>query len=119
MKEEINELVMETTQSFNEYLKKLPKGCRTISHLLRVNNIPEALTNILHFSEGAMWLIQTNELLNQNGVYYSIQTEQINNFLNEINNGLEIQDYVLVADIFEYEIAPFFEDTERIRGIES
>lgn len=114
-----SELVHETVQSFNEYLTKLPKGCHDIAELLRTNNIPEALISIMNFTEGAIWLVQANDLLVKNGVIYNLKSSKINEYLNEINTGLEIQDYVLVADIFEYEIAPFFEGTAGIEGFES
>lgn len=112
------ELIIDTINSFNEYLLKLPKGCNEIANLLRVNNIPEALISIMNFTEGTMWLVKVNDLLIKSGVEYNLQSDRINDFLNEINTGLQIQDYVLVADIFEYEIAPFFEESEGIKGLE-
>ena len=57
-------------------------------------------------------------LLNENGLEVLFEVEKIHEFLNEMNDGLEIQDYVLVADMFEYEIAPFFEQAPLIKGIE-
>lgn len=115
---ENQEIIIETINSFNEYLIKLPNGCNAIASLLRANNIPEALISIMNFTEGAMWLVKANDLLLKNGIEYNLQSDKINDFLNEINTGLQIQDYVLVADIFEYEISPFFEEREGIKGFE-
>ena len=111
---EINEVV----ESYNEYIKNIAPGSLQIAEHLRKDEIQEAFQMILQFSEGMSWLVQANDLLNQNDVKVTLEVEQIHEFLNEINSGLEIQDYVLVADMFEYEIAPFFEQASQIEGIE-
>ncbi|MGE7911001.1 hypothetical protein [Lysinibacillus xylanilyticus] len=102
----------EIIESYNEYLNTLPIGCDSIVNLLRDGNSEEALKLILHFSEGVSWLVDANRLLEQNGIENSLKVDRINEFLDEINNGLEIMDFLLVADIFEYEIKPFFENVD-------
>ena len=111
---EVNEVV----DSFNQYIRNIAPGSFQIAEHLRKDEIQAALQLILQFSEGMGWLVQASELLNQNDVKVRLEVEQIHEFLQEINNGLEIQDYVLVADMFEYEIAPFFEQVADIEGIE-
>lgn len=113
----MNEILAETIQSYNEYLTKVSPGCLQIAHLLRQDDIGGALRMILQFSEGMNWLVEARELFVQNGVKATLEVEKIHEFLNEINNGLEILDYVIVADMFEYEIAPFFEEVKIIEGI--
>ena len=46
---------------------------------------------------------------------YKIESSTIkaSEYLKEVNNALELQDYVLVADLLEYEIKPIFNDTEK------
>lgn len=112
----MNEQVLEVIESYNNYIGRVAPGCTQIAEHLRKDEINEAMHMILQFSEGMGWLVQVNELLNQNEVKVELHAEKINNFLNEVNNGLEIQDYVLVADMFEYEIAPFFEEATQIEG---
>lgn len=114
----MNEVVSEVVESYKQYLKNIAPGSMQIATYLRQDEIQEALQLILKFSEGMGWLVQATDLLSQNDVKTTLQIEQIHEFLNEINNGLEIQDYVLVADMFEYEIAPFFEQAVQIEGIE-
>lgn len=106
----MDKLIQETKCSYNEYIKKLPVGCQKIADDIRTDNLPVALKGILEFSEGTSWLIEANRLLEKNSISNPLKPEKINEFLNEINNGLEIQDFVLVADMFEYEIKPFFEE---------
>jgi len=108
----------EVIDSFNQYIKNIAPGSLQIAEHLRKDEIQESLQLILHFSEGMIWLVQASDLLKQNDVQVTLHVEQIHEFLNEVNNGLEIQDYVLVADMFEYEIAPFFEQAAQIEGIE-
>jgi len=100
----------EIMESYNEYLKVIPAGCESIVALLREGNNEEALKLILHFSEGVSWLGEVNRLLACNGINNSLPIGKIHGFLEEINDGLGIQDYLLVADIFEYEIKQFFEN---------
>ena len=100
----------ELIDSYNDYIKKVPAGCQKIADRLREDMIVEAMKDIINFSEGANWLSQASTFFQQNGISVDLETEKIHDYLNEINNGLEIQDYIVVADMFEYEILPFFEE---------
>lgn len=110
----MEQLLKETIISYNNYLGNVEVGCLDIASNLRANHLAKSFNSIIEFSQGMEWLIKASELFNKNGVVTVIETNQINEFLNEINAGLEIQDYVLVADMFEYEIAPFFENCQRV-----
>lgn len=113
----MNTIVIEAIESYNEYLSKVANGCNIIAAYLREDNIQLALKSILQFSEGMTWLTEISELLKKNDIQVELNIEQIHGFLHEINNGLEMQDYILVADMFEYEIAPFFDQVSPIQGI--
>lgn len=106
----MDKLIKETMESYNEYLLKMPAGCQRVADDIRQDNLSDAFKGILQFSEGATWLVDANFLLEKNSYINPINPNKINGYLNEINSGLEIQDYVIVADMFEYEIKPFFED---------
>lgn len=111
------EEVLEVIESYNEYLKKIPNGTIYIAECLRDDKLKEAFQTIKDFSEGVMWLVQVSELLNERNIDVFLNVEQINSYLEEINNGLENRDYLLVADLFEFEIAPFFEEIPLIKSI--
>lgn len=113
----MNELI-EVIESYNQYMKNIAPGSLAIAEHLRNDEIGDALKLILQFSEGMGWVMEASELLQQNSVNVVLKIEQIHEFLEEVNNGLEMQDYVLVADMFEYEIAPFFESVVEIESIE-
>lgn len=112
----MDNLIVETIESYNMYVEKVPVGAEYIANSLREDNVKEALRAIKDFSEGVLWLSEASELLKSNGVTANLNIEKIQEFLIEINNGLELQDYVLVADMFEYEIAPFFVELDRAIG---
>lgn len=101
---------------YNNYLENVPKGTVRIAEQLREDNMQEAFIAIKDFSEGVLWLSQASDLLKQNGAHVKLDILKIQDFLVEVNEGLEKQDYVIVADMFEYEIAPFFEKVELAKG---
>lgn len=107
-------VVLEVIESYNGYLNKLPSGCIAIANKFRDDQIQAALLNVKDFSEGVIWLTEAAELLKKNEVNVTSNIDKIHEFLTEINNALEIQDFHLVADLFEYEIAEFFEQCNRI-----
>lgn len=102
--------VIKMIESYNNYIGKVPNGTIYIAEQLREDNLQEALFAIKDFSEGVLWLSEASDLLKQNGAKAELNIEKIQVFLQEVNDGLEKQDYILVADMFEYEIAPFFEN---------
>ena len=105
----MNEEVKELFESYQAYLHRVPVGCGNIVEMLRKNFVAEALNDVKDFSEGMMWLLDATALLKSNEVDILFDVFPIIDFLEEINEGLTNQDYLLVADLFEYEIIPFFE----------
>lgn len=110
---EINDVL----EDYNNYLECVPKGTVQIAEQLREDNMQEAFSAIKDFSEGVLWLSQASDFLKCNGVHVELDILKIQEFLVQVNEGLEKQDYVLVADMFEYEIAPFFKEVESAKGI--
>lgn len=106
----MDELIIETQQSYNDYLAKIVSGCDEIVENIQSNNIQKALQLILQFSEGTTWLVDVNQRLSTLGYSNELKHETIQEYLSQINSGLEMQDFVLVSDMFEYEIKPFFEN---------
>ncbi|ANB57884.1 hypothetical protein GFC29_2423 [Anoxybacillus sp. B7M1] len=104
------DVIYETQASFYEYIERVVIGTQNIADYLREDRIGEAMQLIMQFSEGVSWLTQVIILMREHHYYIDIHPSKINQFLIEINEGLERQDYVIVADMFEYEIQPFFEE---------
>lgn len=99
---------LEIVDEYYKYVAKIPAGLQYIADNLRADNIPAALNEILNFSEGITWIKQMEEILSDQGVNTNLNKKQLEGYLNLINEGLEKQDFVLVADIFEYEMLPYF-----------
>lgn len=110
----MSDLIVETIESYNDYLSKLPAGCLVIAEKLRGGQVQVALNHIKDFSEGLVWLVDAGNLLKENDIDVVLSVERVHEFLNEINDALEIQDYNLVADLFEYELVEFFKDSKWI-----
>jgi hypothetical protein len=98
----------ELLEVYLDYLHKIPNGCMIIAEKLREDKLDVALNSIKDFSEGVLWLSEASELLKKQNMNLTLNISQIEEYLNEINEGLLKQDYILVADMFEYEIEPFF-----------
>lgn len=94
---------------YKDYLEKLPKGCLIIADLLREDKLTDALSSVQDFTEGVIWLSKVSEMLKEESFDFDLDIRKIQEYLIEVNEGLTKQDYVIVADMFEYEIAPFFE----------
>ncbi|MFJ8064186.1 hypothetical protein ACIQYS_06120 [Psychrobacillus sp. NPDC096426] len=111
----MTEILNEVIASYNDYIKKIPTGCQKIADDLRDNQVNDSLNSIIDFTDGVRWLSEASGLLRKNGLTVDLNIDKINGFLKEINHGLEIQDYVLVSDMFEYEIQPFFEECQAVK----
>lgn len=105
----------EVVASYKDYIHNVPKGANYIAEQLAEGKYDEALVAIQDFSEGMLWLIEVKPLLEEHGVMIALPINQVQEFLVEINDGIAKKDWVLVADLFEYEIASFFE--EQVQGI--
>lgn len=104
----------EVIASYNEYINNIPQGAQYIAEQLAAGKQDEALLSIQNFSEGMLWLMELKPLLKEHTIELKLPIERIQIFLVEINEGLSKKDWILVADLFEYEIAPFFEEEVQI-----
>lgn len=109
----MNEIIQDTKITVTEYVGKIPNGCKYISQALRSGKIEEGLEAIGDFTEGMHWLINVEEYFKQLQQPFEYEVASLGNFLNDINEGLQSKEYLLVADLFEYEIAEYFLDNSR------
>lgn len=107
--------LIEIMESYNEYIEKLPKGCVAIADLIRTDEVTSAVQAISNFTEGLNWIMTVSDLLSKQGGSVVLPIEQLIVFLHEINDGLVAQDYVVIADMFEYEIAPILESISSVK----
>lgn len=105
-------LIEETQASYYEYINKINKGSLYISNKIREGNISKAVTSIIDFSEGLTWLLQVEESMKESSYEIPSVTNEVAEYLKEVNEALSRKDYIFVADLFEYEISPIFEKAE-------
>lgn len=104
----MEQLLEETKLTYYEYVANIKKGCLDIAQQLRTEQFTNAFGAISNFAEGLEWLIQIEQLMLQNQYNIKSNTKEAIPFFTEINEALENKDYILVADLFEYEIAEIF-----------
>ncbi|SDP88737.1 hypothetical protein SAMN05216565_110140 [Litchfieldia salsa] len=104
--ENMNLIINETVSSIKEYLPKVINATDDIAKLLQTDKEWEALNLIVAVTEGIEWCIEAvNKIQDLKGEVY-IDTMEISKILMEINEALAVRDFVLTADLFEYELTP-------------
>ncbi|ACL70454.1 hypothetical protein [Halothermothrix orenii] len=118
------ELFSEGVQMLEDYLPKLKSGVYEIINLLEENRLSDAFSLIAKATEGLHWVIN-NLMLFRDFLLNDIEKEidfkdfdnymsNTNNFFAEINRAIERRDYVLIRDLFEYEIVPKLEKWQNL-----
>lgn len=100
---------IEVLRTAYDYINKLESAIERIVVNLDANRINEALLLIGEFAEGVQWLIQAITLT-KDIQKSDISVEELNVKLNEVVEALENQDYILIMDIFNYEIKFFLNE---------
>lgn len=100
-----------------ENLKKstenLILAIRLASDILCEGEVNEGMKLVAQISEGLVYL--NSFILSTDKIYGEFDSyEELNDNLVEIISAMENKDYILVADIFNYEIIPILEDIIRI-----
>lgn len=108
----MSEIIIETQNSYYDYIVKVSSGCQFIADKIREGNLPIAISFITDISEGLSWLLEVEKHMKDNMFEIESATVNAKEFFTEINEAMERQDYVLIADLFEYEIKPIFLDAE-------
>ncbi len=87
--------------SLKQYLPKLIEGIGAMSEHFHSGQYGEGEKLLVQVNEGLEWVMKA-----YTGIPgFEIEKIQgINAFLGEIVNALTVKDYVLIADLFEYEI---------------
>ncbi|MFR1380499.1 MAG: hypothetical protein ACLSTJ_16270 [Clostridium neonatale] len=100
---------IEILKTAYEYIDKLIEGIKNIVEEIQEGNEYEAIVIIPNVAEGMEWLINSIKLTED------IQTEPIdldslNQQLKELIEAFENEDYILIGDIFNYELIPILNE---------
>ncbi|WP_461613059.1 hypothetical protein [Clostridium sp. Marseille-QA1073] len=108
------EKVKDVIITCNEYIDKLKKdGILKLINDVQEGNEEEALTLIPLIADGLQWVIEVVEKTKDMQIE-KINTNKLLENLGEINTALENEDYILMSDIFEFEI---FEELNSIQKL--
>lgn len=105
----MDKLVSETIGSIIEYLPNLLEGCKVMIQDFQTGNEAAALDRLPLVLEGLQWVLDAIVGIKNNGHVLNCDEGILTVHLQEMAGALEIADYVLLADLFEYEIVPILE----------
>lgn len=92
----------------DEYLDNLKEAIKNISNLIQEGKEQESFNLIAQVADGLQWV---DEALNATENYHNneLNLNAMNSFIEEVSEALENEDYILVSDLFSYEIVPMLE----------
>lgn len=99
----------EVLKTAYNYISKLEDAVDKIVENLDTDRINEGLKLIGELAEGVQWLTQAI-ILTKDVQKNEISIEELNIKLNEVVGALENKDYILVMDIFNYEIKEYLNE---------
>ena len=121
----LKDLVATNLVNALDYLKKLIPGFEEAADLFRAGNEQEANKYYLQILDGIDWFSQVVsiimnpdegklELLDADDENLQVRQEKLTDLMNQMLEANKNQDWVLLADILEYEMLPFYKDWENI-----
>ena len=121
----LKDLVATNLANALDYLKKLIPGCEQAADLFRAGNEQEANKYYLQILDGIEWFSQVvsvimspdegeTELPDTDDESLEVRQKKLTDLMSQMLEANENQDWVLLADILEYEMVPFYKDWEQI-----
>lgn len=105
----LGQLIYDALNSCTDYIPKLKNAVVIIAEHIQKENKEGALELLPKATEGISWLVGAIAALKKHGLLESINIEEINEHLKELESALKNRDFVLTADLLEYEIAPMLD----------
>ncbi|MGL5820576.1 MAG: hypothetical protein ACRCYE_02955 [Sarcina sp.] len=100
---------LEVLETANEYLFKLKNGVGQLVGFMNEERESEACMLIPDIAEGIGWLLDAIKLT-EDVIGVVDGKEILEGQLAEIVEALENQDFILVGDLFNYEVLPILDD---------
>ncbi|NFO04372.1 hypothetical protein FDB23_09650 [Clostridium botulinum] len=101
----------EALKTVSKYLVNLINGIEKAVEYFQGGEERKGCDLILPITEGIQWM--TDALLVTKDVHkQNIDLKNINEKLNEIVDALENRDFVLIGDLFQYELIPVLKDIQ-------
>lgn len=102
----LDKLIHENIEFLQGYLPKLIRAIDELTESFSNNLEKNAIKILPEIIEGLAWAVNSMASLERVGTVKDIDINSLNSFLNEIQQAMENDDYILVSDLFEYEIKP-------------
>mgnify|MGYP003973670667 FL=1 len=121
----LKDLVATNLANALDYLKKLIPGFEQAADLFRAGNEQEANKYYLQILDGIDWFSQVvsvimspdegeTELPDTDDESLEVRQKKLTDLMSQMLEANQNQDWVLLADILEYEMVPFYKDWEKI-----
>lgn len=102
---------LEAIVTASEYIKNLIKAIKDMSEMMYSGNEAEGMNVISQVVDGLDYINKVVYLTDN--VFGRIENiDGLNEYLDEIVNAIEGEDYILVGDLFNYEVKPILEEVE-------
>jgi hypothetical protein len=121
----LKDLVATNLANALDYLKKLIPGFEQAADLFRAGNEQESNKYYLQILDGIDWFSQVvsvimspdegeTELPDTDDESLELRQKKLTDLMSQMLVANQNQDWVLLADILEYEMVPFYKDWEKI-----
>jgi hypothetical protein len=121
----LKDLVATNIANALDYLKKLIPGFEQASDLFRTGNEQEANKYYLQILDGIDWFSQVVSVImkpdddeteqpDADDESLQVRQKKLTDLMSQMLEANQNQDWVLLADILEYEMVPFYKDWENI-----
>ena len=121
----LKDLVATNLANALNYLKKLIPGFEQAADLFRAGSEQEANKYYLQILDGIDWFSQVvsvimspdegeTELPDTDDEILEVRQKKLTDLMSQMLEANQNQDWVLLADILEYEMVPFYKDWEKI-----
>ena len=99
---------IEVLRTAYEYINKLTQGTLEAAEYFHSGQEDKGFQSVSLIADGILWLVGAIELTRR-VQKQEIKTEGIMAKINEINEAMQKNDTVLIADLLEFEIVPVFQ----------
>lgn len=106
----MKDIILETVSTLKEYLPRLIAASKKLPESLQSGNQLKAINELPEYFEGLQWVLSALVGLQKNGYFIEVSSSDLNSYLLEVEESIKSQDYVLMADLLEYEILPKLEE---------
>ncbi|MEY8763050.1 MULTISPECIES: hypothetical protein [Clostridium] len=104
---------IDALKTADEYMYNLKRGIKSVVDKFQSGKENDALNLLPLVIDGLQWMAQII-VLTKDVQKREINLSKFNCKLKETVKAIENEDYVLISDIFDYEIIPILEDTHKV-----